>query len=166
MNIVKLAAERSVGALPIPPEGQRPEGEPPVKQGFDNMNLTLCLARLPDPKNISATVGTGVAAIGATNVLALDNLSVNPIEWLPAAGNKLRFKLSATLKGNINKTLEQVLTDHNVVIFNRDIADVTYGGFLVMTIGLVGSGADIILDSTHFNNGWFLATIVRTSEEF
>lgn len=165
MEVKKLDAVPFAG-VPIPEDGKRPEDEIPLKIGFDNLGVKVNLARLPDPTNIEIGSGTGLAAIGATNIVPLTNLQENPISWVWTGSSKYKFNLCATLTGNINKTLAQVLQDHNVVIFNDDVAAIAYGGLLVLTIGTVGSGADIILTEDHVRAGNFLVTVVRTSEEF
>ncbi len=167
METIKLGSTDAVSTdLPIPPEGQRPDGEVPLKIGFDNMSLKVQLAKLPDPANIEIGAGSGLAAIGATNIVKLDDLKENPISWLNTGSNKYKFKLCATLTGLINKNLETVLQDHNCIIFNDDMTAVQYGGFLVLTIGAAGSGADVILNGTHVVENYFRATVIRTSEEF
>lgn len=165
MEVKQLDAGTFSG-VPIPPEGQRPEGEIPLKVGFNNLGVKVNLAKLPDPTNIEIGSGSGLAAIGATNIVPLNNLQENPISWVWTGSSKYKFNLCATLTGKVNKTLEQVLQDHNVVIFNDDVAAIAYGGLLVLTIGTVGSGADIILTADHVRDGNFLTTVVRTSEEF
>lgn len=165
MEVKQLDAGTFAG-VPIPPEGQRPDGEIPLKVGFNNLGVKVNLAKLPDPTNIEIGDGTGLAAIGATNIVALDNLQENPISWTWTGSSNYKFALCATLTGKINKTLSQVLQDHNVVIFNDDVAAIAYGGLLVLTIGTTGSGADIILTEDHVRNGSFLVTVVRESEEF
>lgn len=153
--------------ITIPEAGKRPATDPPLKYGLSNMQKTICLAKVPDPANIVVADGTTVqAAIGATAVLDLTSVSVNPVRWIHGSGNKYKFRLNATLQGTFNGTLTELLAAYNVIVFNKDISSTPYGGFLILTIGGAGSGADLILTSANLRNGKFFATVVKDSKEF
>lgn len=152
--------------ITIPDEGKRDASDPPLKYGLDNMQLTVCLAKVPDPANIVVAAGTDLAAIGATASLDLTSNSASPVRWIHAAGNKLKFKLMATLRGTYAGSITDLLAAYNVIVFNKSIASTPYGGFLVLTIGAAGSGADLILTAANLKNGRFLASVVRDSKEF
>jgi len=152
--------------ITIPDEGKRDATDPPLKYGLDNMQFSVCLAKVPDPANIVVAAGSNLTAIGATASLDLTTLTSSPVRWIHAAGNKLKFKLMATLTGTFNGTISDLLAQYNVVVFNKDISSTPYGGFLVLTIGAAGSGADLILTSANLKNGRFLASVVRDSKEF
>lgn len=153
--------------ITIPEAGKRPATDPPLKYGLSNMQKTICLAKVPDPANIVVADGTTVqTAIGATAVLDLTSVSVNPVRWIHGSGNKYKFRLNATLQGTFNGTLTELLAAYNVIVFNKDISSTPYGGFLILTIGGAGSGADLILTAANLRNGKFIATVVKDSKEF
>lgn len=153
--------------ITIPEAGKRPATDPPLKYGLSNMQKTICLAKVPDPANIVVADGTTVqTAIGATAVLDLTSVSVNPVRWVHGSGNKYKFRLNATLQGTFSGTLTELLAAYNVIVFNKDISSTPYGGFLILTIGGAGSGADLILTSANLRNGKFIATVVKDSKEF
>lgn len=153
--------------ITIPEAGKRPATDPPLKYGLSNMQKTICLAKVPDPANIVVADGTTVqSAIGATAVLDLTSVSVNPVRWIHGSGNKYKFRLNATLQGTFSGTLTELLAAYNVIVFNKDISSTPYGGFLILTIGGAGSGADLILTSANLRNGKFIATVVKDSKEF
>lgn len=151
----------------IPDAGKRPASDPPLKYGLSNMQKTICLAKVPDPANIVVADGTTVqAAIGATAVLDLTSVTVNPVRWIHGQDNKYKFRLSATLQGTFAGSISELLSKYNVIVFNKDISSTPYGGFLILTIGAAGSGADLILSASNLRNGKFLATVVKDSKEF
>lgn len=152
--------------ITIPDEGKRDATDPPLKYGLDNMQLTVCLAKVPDPANIAVSAGTELAAIGATASLDLVSNTSSPVRWIHASGNKLKFKLMATLRGTWAGSISDLLAAYNVIVFNKSISSTPYGGFLVLTIGAAGSGADLILTAANLKNGRFLASVVRDSKEF
>ncbi|EBY9527533.1 hypothetical protein D5P86_00945 [Salmonella enterica subsp. enterica serovar Infantis] len=153
--------------ITIPEAGKRPATDPPLKYGLSNMQKTICLAKVPDPANIVVADGTTVqTAIGATAVLDLTSVSVNPVRWIHGSGNKYKFRLNATLQGTFSGTLTELLAAYNVIVFNKDISSTPYGGFLILTIGGAGSGDDLILTSANLRNGKFIATVVKDSKEF
>ncbi|QZE60001.1 hypothetical protein pEaSNUABM35_00084 [Erwinia phage pEa_SNUABM_35] len=156
-----------VNGITIPDAGKRPASDPPLKYGLSNMQKTICLAHVPDPANIVVADGTTVqTAIGATAVLDLTSANANPVRWIHGQDNKYKFRLSATLQGTFAGDLATLLSTYNVIVFNKDIASTPYGGFLILTIGAAGSGADLILTSANLRNGKFLATVVKDSKEF
>lgn len=152
--------------ITIPDEGKRDASDPPLKYGLDNMQFTVCLAKVPDPSNIVVAAGSNLTAIGATASLDLTSMSASPVRWINAPGNRLKFKLCATLRGTFAGTIADLLSQYNVIVFNKDISSTPYGGFLVLTIGAAGSGADLILTAANIKNGRFVASVVRDSKEF
>lgn len=153
--------------ITIPEAGKRPATDPPLKYGLSNMQRTICFAKLPDPENVAVSDGATVqTALGATAVLDLTTASASPVRWIKASGNKLKFRLLATLQGAYAGTLSDLLSAYNVIIFNKDISSAPHGGFLILTIGADGSGADLILTPTNLVNGKFLATVCLDSKEF
>lgn len=153
--------------ITIPDAGKRPATDPPLKYGLSNMQKTICFAKVPDAANIVVTDGTTVqTAIGATAVLDLTSVTNNPVRWIHGQDNKYKFKLTATLQGTFAGTITDLLSQYNVIVFNKSIASTPYGGFLILTIGAAGSGADLILTAANLRNGKFLATVCRDSKEF
>ncbi|MEG0374881.1 MAG: hypothetical protein RR672_04540 [Raoultibacter sp.] len=153
--------------ITIPAGGQRPPSDPPLKYGLSNMQRTICFAKVPDPSNIVVADGTTVqTAIGATAVLDLTASQINPVRWIHGNDNKYKFRLNATLQGTYAGTISDLLAAYNVIVFNKDISSTPYGGFLILTIGAPGSGADLILTASNLRNGKFLATVCRDSKEF
>lgn len=151
----------------IPDTGKRPATDPPLKYGLSNMQKTVCFAKVPDPANIVVADGTTVqTAIGATAVLDLTSVGSNPVRWIHGQDNKYKFRLMATLQGTFAGTITELLAAYNVIVFNKDISSTPYGGFLILTIGAAGSGADLILTSANLRNGKFFATVCRNSLEF
>lgn len=153
--------------ITIPSSGVRPATDPPLKYGLSNMQKTVCFAKVPDPANIVVADGTTIqTAIGATAVLDMTTLNVNPVRWIHGATNKYKFRLMATVSGTFAGTVVDFLAAYNVLVFNKDISSTPYGGFLILTIGAAGSGADLILTAANFRNGKFIATVCRDSKEF
>lgn len=166
MEIIRILANQS--NVPVPDAGKRDPNEPPIKYGLENILHTAALCKVPDPANIVLTEGTSLAAIGVTASLTL--LTVNnvmPISWLNTGTNKLKFRVRAQLKGVFNAgTLDNLLALYNCIVINTAINNTPYGGFLVLSIGAKGSGADLILSESNIRNGNFIATVNRVSGEF
>ncbi len=157
----------ATNGITIPEAGKRPVTDPPLKYGLSNMQRTICFAKLPDPANVVVNDGSTVqTALGATAVLDLTTASASPVRWIKASGNKFKFRLIATLQGTYAGTLTELLATYNVIVFNKDISTSPHGGFLILTIGAAGSGADLILTSANLVNGKFLATVCLDSKEF
>jgi len=153
--------------ITIPEAGKRPASDPPLKYGLSTMQRTICFAKVPDPANITVADGMTVqTALGATAVLDLTSITANPVRWIKASDNKYKFRLLATLQGTFAGTITDLLATYNVIIFNKDISASIHGGFLILTIGQAGSGADLILSNSNLVNGKFLATVCRDSKEF
>ncbi len=151
----------------IPDAGKRPASEPPLKYGLSNMQNTICLAKVPDPANITVAEGSTVqTALGATAVLDLTAATASPIRFVHAANNKYKFRINATLTGTFAGSITDLLNTYNVLIFNKDISSAPYGGFLILTLGAVGSGADLIVTAANLRNGKFLASVSKDSKEF
>lgn len=166
MEIIRIPLYPS--NVPIPDIGKRDPDEPPIKYGLENMLTTYALAKVPDPENIVVTEGTALAAIGVTASLTLlSNTNWFPLTWLNTGTNKLKFRVKGTLQVAYANTIETLLSTYNVLVLNAaGISSTPYGGFLVLTIGAVGSGADLILTDQNIRNGKFIATFNRVSKEF
>lgn len=165
MEIIRIPLYES--NVPVPVAGQRDPNEPPIKYGIENMAASYAFAKLPDLNNIVVGSGTDLTAIGATASLVLTLYSgSSPTFWLNTTTNKYKFRLRATLFVAWAGTLDTLLAAYNCIVINTNIAATPYGGFLVLSIGKEGSGADLILRSRNIVNGKFLASINRASEEF
>ncbi|AXG66485.1 hypothetical protein HOU08_gp084 [Dickeya phage vB_DsoM_JA29] len=165
MEIIRLPIYTS--NVPIPAEGKRPSDEPPVKYGLENIVHTVAAANIPDPQNIVVSEGTTLTAIGATaqfNLTTFNNCY--PISWLNTGTNKLKFRVKALLSASFIGTVDSFLSLYNCIVINTNIGSTPYGGFLVLTIGKEGSGADLILSDANFLNGKFYASVNRVSGEF
>lgn len=164
MEIISFPAASN--GITIPDAGKRPLTDPPIEFGLNNMQLTVCFAKVPDPANIVIGTGTDVAAIGATASLDMNSQNVSPIKWENAPLNKLKFRLTALVTGPCALDLPTLLSTYNVLVFNKSIASTPYGGFLVLTIGDASSSADLKLTARCLQNGQFTALINKLSKEF
>lgn len=164
MNILTLNPVNT--GIVIPEEGKRPASEAPLEYGLNQMAKTVCFAKVPDPNNIIVGTGTEIAALGATASLDLTPLYSIPIRWENAPGNKLKFRIQATLTCAYAQDLATLLATYNVIIFNKSIAATPYGGFLVLTIGDTASSADLKLSPACLKNGQFTAIVNKLSKEF
>lgn len=165
MEIIRIPLYTS--NVPVPAEGQRDPNEPPVKYGLENILNACAFAKIPDPNNIVVTEGTALAAIGATASLAMTVIAnTYPITWMNTRSNKLKFRVKTTFQCPYAQTLDNLLATYNCIVLNTNIAATPYGGFLVLTIGKEGSGADLILSEANLRGSKFYATINRVSEEF
>lgn len=165
MQIIRIPLYTSNVAVPA--EGQRDPNEPPVKYGLENIVNSVAFVKLPDPANIVVTEGTTPAAIGATATLAINTIAnTYPITWLNTRSNKLKFRVRTTLQCPFLQDLDTLLATYNAIVINTNISATPYGGFLVLTIGKAGSGADLILSESNLRGGKFYANINRVSGEF
>lgn len=165
MQIIRIPLYTS--NVPVPVEGQRDPNEPPVKYGLENIVNSTAFIKVPDPNNIVVTEGTTPAAIGATATLAIATIAnTYPITWMNTRSNKLKFRVRTTLQCAWLQDLDTLLATYNAIIINTNIAATPYGGFLVLTIGKAGSGADLILSESNIRGGKFYANINRVSGEF
>lgn len=166
MEIIRIPIAQS--NVPVPVAGQRDSNEPPIKYGLENITHAVAACYIPDPANIVVTEGTTPAnSLGATATFALNAFAnVYPVSWLNTGTNKLKFRVKATFTGTFIGNLDAFLSLYNCIVINTNIASTPYGGFLVLTVGPVGSGADLILTKRNFARSKFVATINRMSEEF
>lgn len=165
MEIIRIPLYTS--NIPIPEAGKRPADEPPVKYGLENILHMVAAANIPDPQNIVVSEGSTLAAIGATAQLNLTTFNnCYPVSWLNTGTNKLKFRVKALLTGSFIGTIDSFLSLYNCIVINTNISSTPYGGFLVLTIGKAGSGADLILSDLNFLNGKFYASVNRVSGEF
>lgn len=165
MEIIRIPLYTS--NIAVPAAGQRDPNEPPVKYGLENILNSTAFVKLPDPANIVVTEGTALAAIGATASLAISTIAnTYPITWLNTRSNKLKFRVRTTLQCPYAMGLDNLLSLYNAIVISTNIASTPYGGFLVLTIGKEGSGADLILSEANFRGGKFYANINRVSKEF
>lgn len=122
---------------------------------------TVSCCHMPDLNTITPTSGT-LAGLGATNILALSAVG-NVLRW--RTNDKLRVGVFMTLDIPVAGTFSDFMAAHNALVLNSNVP-VTGQGIIILSFGLAGSGADVIVNSDMVRNGVMRVSVASWSKEF